>query len=261
MAFAKGEFSGITFFFTLTTALGIQISTNFVNDYCDFLKGADTNGRKGPLRVTQAGLVSLQTMKKAIVLSMLLTVAAGLCLVFPGGPLIAFLLVLALALAVLYTAGPYPLAYLGLGDLFVFCFFGPVAVLGTYFLQTKTLSFEPLFAGIGTGALSTAILTVNNLRDVEEDAAAHKKTVAVRFGNTFAKIEYVVCLLIAAATPLFFIKTRPLISLSLLFLVPGFFCIKKVFNYGDPKELNKILAGTGLLLMIYTLFFTLGLLF
>lgn len=258
LAYTSYNFSWWTCFFTLLTALGIQISTNFVNDYCDFLKGADTHERKGPTRITQSGLVSLSKMKKAIVIILTVTACLGIYLVYEGGIYITLLLGLALLLAVLYTAGPYPLAYVGLGDLFVLLFFGPVAVMGTYFLQTRFLSWEGLWIGVAAGALSTAILCVNNLRDINEDRVANKKTLAVRFGACFAKIEYIVCLLIAAIVPLFFIKTHPYSLASILFLIPSVSCIKTVFSYKNSKELNAILGKTGRLLTLYTLLFSIG---
>lgn len=258
LAFSEGAFQPLIFFFTLMTALGIQISTNLANDYFDFIKGADTKDRKGPLRVTQAGLTSLPTMQKAILLSLIFTALAGLYLIFQGGLFIACLLILSLLLAILYTAGPCSLAYLGLGDLFVFCFFGPVAILGTYFLQTKHLSLAPLLVGFGIGAISTAIICVNNLRDVAEDALVNKKTLAVRFGKTFVKIEYLFCLILAALIPFFFLSTHPFSLFSLVFLFPAIFCLRTVFTYKDPKELNNILTKTGQLLIIYTVLFSLG---
>ncbi|MBS0627547.1 MAG: 1,4-dihydroxy-2-naphthoate polyprenyltransferase [Verrucomicrobia bacterium] len=258
LAFSDGAFKPLMFFFTLMTALGIQISTNLANDYFDFIKGADTKDRKGPLRVTQAGLSSLSNMKKAILLSLSFTTFVGLYLVLHGGLFIACLLFLSLLLAILYTAGPFSLAYLGLGDLFVFSFFGPVAILGTYFLQTKHLSLNPILVGLGIGAISTAIICVNNLRDIAEDALVNKKTLAVRFGKSFAKIEYLFCLTLPAFIPFFFITTHPFSLFSLLFLFPAIFCLRTVFTYKDPKELNNILVKTGQLLIIYTAFFSLG---
>jgi len=258
LAYTSYNFCWWTYFFTLLTALGIQISTNFINDYCDFLKGADTHERKGPTRITQSGLVSLATMKKAIFVILTVTACLGIYLIYQGGIYIALLLALALLLATLYTAGPYPLAYVGLGDLFVLVFFGPVAVIGTYFLQTRFLSWEGLWIGFAIGALSTAILCVNNLRDINEDRVANKKTLAVRFGTTFAKIEYITCLLIAAIVPLFFIKTHPYCLVSILFVIPSVSCIKTVFCYKNPKQLNAILGKTGKLLTLYTVLFCIG---
>ncbi|MES2199404.1 MAG: 1,4-dihydroxy-2-naphthoate polyprenyltransferase [Chlamydiota bacterium] len=258
LAFAEGAFLPLLFLFTLLTALGIQITTNLANDYFDFLKGADTADRKGHLRVTQAGLVSLFTMKKAILLSLSITTFAGLYLTLHGGIFIVGLLILSLVLAILYTAGRYSLAYLGLGDLFVFFFFGPVAVLGTYFLQTGRFSWDAALVGIGIGAISTAIICVNNLRDVEEDALVGKKTLAVRFGRDFAKMEYLTCLCLAGLIPYFFLFTHPLTLISLLFFIPSVSCLRTVFYHENPRELNIVLVKTGQLLIIYTILLSLG---
>lgn len=258
LAYKEGFFNPLLFFVTLLTALGIQISTNFANDYFDYIKGADTEKRKGPTRITQAGLVSLSTIKKAILLSLTITGLLGLYLVIGGGMMIAIPLAFSLILAVSYTGGPYPLAYLGLGDLFVLIFFGPVATLGTFWIQSHTLSWQALLAGCGVGLLSTAILAVNNLRDKEEDLLANKKTLIVRFGAFFGKMEYLACLGFASFLPFFFFSSHPFTLLSLLFLIPAFFSIRTVFSYKDSKDLNKILADTGKILLIYTTFFSLG---
>ena len=174
--------------------------------------------------------------------------------------IIALLLLLSLLLALLYTAGPYPLAYLGLGDLFVWMFFGPVAVLGTYYLQTLHFSLEALLAGISPGCFSPAILIANNIRDIQEDRAAHKKTLAVRFGKTFGKIEYV-CVLIAAWIPiLFFTPHHPLILLTLLVLIPAIALMRAMIDEKEdnPKVLNALFFNTAKLLWIFTFLFCLG---
>ncbi len=259
LALIKGPFSPLIFVCTLLTALGIQIATNFANDYFDFLKGADTKERKGPLRVTQAGLVSLSVMKRAVILCLSFTALSGLYLVIEGGIVIGCLLLLSLVLAVLYTAGPCSLAYLGLGDIFVLVFFGPVAVAGTCFLQTGRISSEGILCGLAVGAISTAILCINNLRDVVEDAKAGKKTLAVRFGVRFTKIQYLICLGSAGVIPFFFLSSKPYTLLSLLFFYPAFGSVRTVFSYGNPKELNPVLGQTGKLLILYTALFCIGL--
>ncbi len=258
LSFSQGICHLLLFCLTLATALGIQISTNLANDYFDFLKGADTSARKGPLRVTQAGFVSVKQIKKAILLSLSLTALLGLYLVLHGGWIISSLLALSLLLAVLYTGGPYPLAYLGLGDLFVFLFFGPVAVSGTYFLQRELFSLDACIIGMGVGALSTAILCVNNIRDQEEDFVAKKKTLVVRFGKRWGQIEYISCFAIAGALPFYFFHTHPWTLLSCGFLLPAIPCIKCALFFTDPKECNKLLAKTGQILLLYSLLFCLG---
>ena len=258
LALFEGSFNLLLFLMTLVTALGIQISANFANDYFDFIKGADTVKRKGPLRVTQSGFVSLSTMKKAIYISLGCTALTSLYLAFHGGLVISFLLALSLLLAVLYTGGPYPLAYLGLGDLFVLVFFGPVAVSGTYFLQRGVFSLESIWIGLGVGALSTAVLAVNNLRDHEEDAIAKKKTLVVRFGRRFGQIEYAFCIGVGILLPFFFLVSHPYTLISLFFILPALPCLQSIFKIQDPRGLNKTLAKTGQLILVYSLLFCIG---
>ncbi len=259
-ALSKGFFDPLLFLMTLLTALGIQITTNFANDYFDFQKGADTEKRKGPLRVMQAGLVSIPDMKKAIAISIASTALIGSYLILQGGLPIFLLLSLALILAILYTAGPYPIAYIGLGDLFVLVFFGPVAVGGTFFLQTGILNIEPILAGMALGAISAEVLSINNLRDVEEDKIANKKTLIVRFGKQFGKVKYVVSLAFAALIPLFFFQSHPLTLLAELFLLPAIPCIRQVLLEENSKNLNSILVKTGQLVLIYATLFSIGIL-
>lgn len=253
LALCSQRFSLRIFLFTLLTGLGIQISTNFCNDYFDFVKGADTQDRKGPIRVTSSGLVSLQSMKKACLISLTLTAIFGLFLLWHGGIVIGILLAISLLLAVGYTAGPIPLAYKGLGDLFVFIFFGPIACLSSFYLQTKDLSLECNIIGIALGSLSTAILAVNNIRDIEEDEKARKMTLAVRFGVIFGKVEYLTLILIPAVISMVLSIQRPLMLISLCYLAPAFFVVKKVLFTKSALELNNCLAKTGKILLIYTL--------
>ncbi len=257
MALSDGYFHGTLCWMTLLTGLGIQISTNFANDYFDFLKGADTAERKGPIRPLQAGLLSLKTMKAACFLSFLFTTLCGCYLVWHGGIAIAFLLAISLLLGVIYTGGPFPLAYLGLGDLFVFVFFGPIAVASSYYLQTHYFSSTLWIAGVGPGAISTAILVVNNLRDIEEDRLSQKKTLLVRFGKTFGKIEYIALMTLAFFTPFFFVKDHPLSLLACLFLIPAFPLIRAIASR-HVQTYNLILAKTGQVLFLYSFLFCIG---
>lgn len=258
MAIKIGSFDWLIFFCTICTALGIQITTNLANDYFDCLKGADTYQRKGFIRVTQAKLVSHKTMRQAIIISMLLTLLSGMYLVIIGKALIACLLVVSLCLSILYTAGPYPLAYFGLGDLFVWLFFGPVAVSGAYYLQLGSLSLEALLAGIAPGAISTAILTVNNVRDIDEDLLANKKTLVSCFGKSFGKWEYLFCLLAAFGSLFFFYDSHPFALCTLLCLLPAGMLVKTMFTHKSPMELNLLLIKTGQLLCLFTALFCIG---
>lgn len=258
LAFSQGFFHPMLFALTLATALGLQICANFANDYFDCMKGGDTNERKGPLRVTQAGLVSLSQMKKALMLALSITACLGCILVWYGGFFIAALIALSLLCAVLYTGGPFPFAYLGLGDLFVFFFFGPIATAGAYFLQTTSFSWDPVFLGIGSGMLSIMPLVVNNIRDEQEDRCTGKKTVVVRFGKRFGQIEYLLCLAVGTLIPFLFCVKHPLCLISLIFLIPASFLVHAIFTYKDPQELNAVLAKTGQVILLYHILFCLG---
>ncbi|HSH93539.1 MAG TPA: 1,4-dihydroxy-2-naphthoate polyprenyltransferase, partial [Roseimicrobium sp.] len=167
----------------LVFALLIQIGTNFANDYYDFIKGADTAERVGPRRAVAAGLVAPAAMKRAMIGVFAVAFLAGLSLLGFGGWPLLLIGVASILCGIAYTGGPYPLGYNGLGDVFVFVFFGLVAVGATYFVQTGLVTGEVLLLGSGIGALATNILVVNNYRDVETDAKAGKRTLAVRFGR------------------------------------------------------------------------------
>lgn len=185
----------------LAGAVFIQIIANLANDYFDFAKGADTEARVGPVRVIQAGLLTPTSMRRGICAFLVLAVFAGGYLLAAGGWPVAAVGAASLLCAFAYTAGPFPLAYRGLGDVFVFVFFGPVAVMGAFYVQALSLSPDALLAGIGLGAFSMAVLGANNLRDRETDAAAGKRTMAVRLGALPAAVQYVACLLAAAVVP------------------------------------------------------------
>ncbi len=258
IAASHGPLNPIIFIFTLLTGLGIQISTNFCNDYMDFLKGADTKERKGPIRVTQSGLVSIEAMKKACGITLLFTTLTGLILLWYGGIVIGLLLALSLLLAVGYTAGPIPLAYKGLGDLFVFLFFGPIACLASYYLQTGSSSLACNISGIAVGAFSTAILAVNNIRDIEEDQKSGKQTLAVRFGIVFGKTEYILLLAIPAIITIVLGAEKPLLLISLGYLIPASQTAKTLLFTTDGSLLNRCLGDTGFILLLYTVCFCIG---
>lgn len=186
----------------LLGALLIQIGTNFANDVFDFKKGADTQERLGPLRVTQAGLLSPKQVMVGMWLVFALAVMVGLYLVYVGGWPIVAIGILSIVSGIAYTGGPFPLGYNGLGDLFVFIFFGLVAVGGTYYVQAGSVGVASIWAAIPIGLLATAILIVNNLRDIETDRQAGKKTLAVRFGVKGAQTEYLLVVALAYLTPL-----------------------------------------------------------
>jgi len=249
-----------SFFAALICALLIQIGTNFANDYHDFIKGADNN-RVGPMRATASGLIKAEQMKIAYLIVFSCAALLGTYLVYRGGLIILAVGIISIICGILYTAGPFPLAYLGLGDVFVLLFFGPVAVLGTYYVQTLSFSSTALIAGFAPGLLSTGMLCINNLRDLQEDQRVGKKTLAVRWGSRFAKAQYVSAIVLAAAIPALVYQlthSHGLIMWSsgiLIFALPSFHV---VCCSQDPRRLNKALANTGKLLILFGTTFSLG---
>jgi 1,4-dihydroxy-2-naphthoate octaprenyltransferase len=200
VAVAEGGFVVSAALAALAVALLLQIAANLANDVFDFRRGADTAARLGPVRVTQSGLIPPGRVLAATGLVLGAAALAGLYLVLRGGWPIALLGLLALLSAVTYTGGPAPLGYLGLGDVFVFFFFGLVAVAGTAYVQTGRLTSLALVAALPVGCLATAILVVNNLRDVETDRAAGKRTLAVRLGADRTRLEYALLLAVSYLT-------------------------------------------------------------
>jgi 1,4-dihydroxy-2-naphthoate octaprenyltransferase len=246
----------------LVGAILIQIGTNFANDYYDFVRGGDTEERVGPIRVTQAGILPPETVKRGMVVVLGAAVLVGVYLVSVAGWPIVWIGTASIACAVLYTGGPYPLAYHGLGDVFVFVFFGLVAVGGTYFVQALSWPPDALLAGVGLGALSTAILVVNNLRDIETDERVGKRTLAVRLGVRGTQAEYVVALVVAGAVPVVGVVRLdwPALSLMALAVVP--LCLsplRAVFQYEHPRELIPALGGTARVVALYGVLLALGL--
>ena len=173
----------------LASAVLIQIATNFFNDAIDHAKGADTDQRLGPTRVTSAGLLPARRVMTGAFLTLMLAALLAIPLVLRGGGIILLIGILSLLFAYAYTGGPFPLAYLGLGEIFVILFFGLIAVAGTFYLNTLAFSAAAILAGMQIGLHSSVLLAVNNLRDLETDRAANKKTLAARFGLTFARRE------------------------------------------------------------------------
>lgn len=229
---------------TLIDALLIQIATNLANDYYDFKKGADTSERVGPVRVTQAGLVEPATVKRAAFAVLAVAALIGAYLIAEGGLLIAVIGISGLISAIAYTGGPFPLAYIGLGDLFVFLFFGIAAVIGTVWLQIGTIVPEVWPAILATGAPATAILVANNLRDRKGDALAGKHTLAVRFGEGFARAEYTLCIVAGfIGVTWMAVAYAPATAIALLFLPMGVGAVRRV-RERDGAALNESLAET-----------------
>ena len=260
MAYADHGFHLLSALAALAGALLIQIGTNFANDYFDHRQGVDTAERLGPLRVTHAGLVTPSAMRNATVVVFTLALLVGVYLVVRGGWPIVIIGLLSILFGVLYTAGPYPLGYNGWGDIFVLIFFGPVAVGGTYYVQALILPTYVVIAGLAPGLFSVAILVVNNLRDLENDRAAGKKTLPVRCGRFFTIAQYICCVTVGALVPipLVLYLGSPAYSLvATATLLPALLVIRQVMTrHGKP--LNDTLAATGQLLLLYSVLFSVG---
>ena len=260
LAISDGAFHLGAVLAALGGALFIQIGTIFSNDYFDFKKGADTVERLGPQRMTQSGVVKPETMKWAFIIAFGLAVLCGVYLVLRGGVPVIVIGVLSLLSGFLYTAGPKPLAYVGLGDVFAFVFFGPVAVAGTYYVQALTIEPLAILAGVAPGLFSVALLTVNNLRDIDSDRKASKKTLAVRFGKIVAKVEYISALSVACLIPFVLILITGWYAWCILAMGTFLVAIPTIrtvlTKQGAP--LNAALEQTGKLLLIYTVLFCIG---
>ncbi|MDZ4723222.1 MAG: 1,4-dihydroxy-2-naphthoate polyprenyltransferase [candidate division Zixibacteria bacterium] len=262
-AFAKADngFHLLPALAALFGGLMIQIGTNLANDYFDFIKGSDTNERVGPKRVTQAGLVSSHAIIRATIAAFTLAFIAGIYLVSRGGWPIVTIGLFSILFGVLYTGGPFPLGYNGLGEIFAFIFFGPIAVAGTYYIQALDLNTSVVIAGFAPGLFSVAILTVNNLRDIEGDRYAGKKTLAVRFGAEWTRMQYLLSVMLALQVPLLVVVLNSgqiWAILSLITLPFAFFISRKIFSTRDPEVLNAMLGATGQLMLAHTLLFSLG---
>ena len=244
----------------LVCSLLIQIGTNFINDLYDYLKGSDKKNRVGPVRVLVNGLISVKEMRIGIAIVFGSAFLLGMYLVYLGGWVVFIIGVLSLIAGYSYTAGPFPLAYNGLGDIFVFIFFGFVGTIGTYYVQAHEISMMAVWSSIPVGALVTNILVVNNYRDIEEDRAAGKLTLAVIFGSTFAKMHYLLFMILSYAILLvvyFTFKQSLFVFLPLLTLPLSIKLIKMIFRI-TGKELNKTLELTAKLSAIYGLLFAVG---
>jgi 1,4-dihydroxy-2-naphthoate octaprenyltransferase len=251
------------FLAALIGSIFIQIGTNLANDYSDAKRGADTVDRLGPVRVTSAGLVTPQRVLTATWVAFGVAVLCGIYLTAVAGLAILLIGVLSIAAGVLYTGGPRPYGYAGLGEVFVFLFFGLVAVNGSYYVQVERLDALPLGLSIAVGFLATAILVVNNVRDVETDRRAGKNTLAVRMGRRNAVALYRLLVLGAyVVLPLALLasETSALPLIALLSLPMAIAPMRTMSNRTDGPSLNAALAGTGALLGAFSLLVTIGLL-
>lgn len=260
LAWRDGAFDAAASALCLGFALLVQIGTNFANDYYDFAHGADTAARVGPQRAVAAGLIAAVVMKRAMWLTFAAAFVCGLGLIFWGGPWLIAIGVASIVCGIAYTGGPWPLGYHGLGDVFVFLFFGLVAVCATYFVQTGQVTADAVLAASAIGLLAANILVVNNYRDVETDAAAGKRTLVVRFGRRAARWQHALSLVVAFAVPVAFaLRERSGWRVLPLLLVPlAWRHVRRLRDARAPAELIALLGDTGKLLALYAVLFGVG---
>ena len=247
----------------LVGSIFIQIGTNLANDYSDAKRGADTADRLGPVRVTASGLAAPRRVLVATWVAFGIAMACGIYLATVAGPVIIAVGVVSILAGVLYTGGPRPYGYAGLGELFVFLFFGLVAVNGSYYVQLERLDWLPFGLSLSVGFLSTAILVVNNVRDIDTDRRAGKNTLAVRLGRQGGRRLYVALIALAyIALPVTLLAEDgpwwPLLGFASLPLVIG--AAKPVLTRTDGPSLNRALGATGALLGVFSLLVSAGLL-
>jgi 1,4-dihydroxy-2-naphthoate octaprenyltransferase len=263
LAVAGRHFHPLIFLATLACSLLIQIGANFANDYYDFRKGADTAERLGPTRVTQSGIFTPRQVLLATGYVFSLALLLGAYLVWVGGAPIVAIGIFSILCAIGYTGGPFPLGYHGLGDLFVFIFFGVVAVTGTFYLQTDVVSLHALLASVPVGLLCTNLLVVNNLRDIDTDRAAGKHTLAVRIGRAATRKQYMLFQLISFTIPLTLWQLGASWDYTFwlpLMNVPRAVKLSLYVFRNQDRALNKALKGTAELHMRFGLLFALSLL-
>lgn len=260
LAAASGVFKPLPALVALICALGIQIATNFINEIYDFRKGADTAERLGPTRTVAAGIITEQTMTRVSIALGISVFVLGLYLVAIGGWPILLIGVLSLLFAWAYTGGPFPIAYSGLGDVFVFIFFGLVAVGGTYYVQALSLPMPVLVAAAAPGAFSVCILLVNNIRDIATDRKVGKMTLPARIGAPAARALYVALTVIAYLVPFYMLNAGyPAWSILSLLSLPLAIGQVRTLYASEGRALNAVLAGTGKVLTVHGLLFSLGL--
>ena len=261
VAFAENGFRFLPALAAFLGALLLQIGANLANDVFDFEKGADQHDRLGPLRVTQAGLLSPKEVKTGMWIVFGLAAICGIYMTLVSGWFILLIGLLAILAAIAYTGGPFPYGYKGLGEIFVFIFFGFAAVCGTFYAQTNTISQLAVLSSVPVGLLIVAILIVNNVRDYESDKAANKRTLAVRFGLQWARQEFISVVILAFVFVVLFTISdlvSPWILLTWLSLPLVLTITSSILNQRG-RILNKTLAATGQLTLSFSLLYTVGL--
>lgn len=265
LALNHNDFSFIIFLLSILTAIAFQIVSNFANDYGDGIKGTDNEQRIGPKRVLQQGLLTSKNLKRGILVSVLVSIILSIALIYESlgadkllfSVLFILLAIGAVAAAIKYTVGTNPYGYSGLGDLFVFIFFGWVSVIGSYFLQINSIDLSIVLFATSVGLLSVAVLNLNNMRDIENDLNSSKITLAVRLGGYKAKVYHF--FLISIAIILFFIgigeQSLLIKTIYTLVFVPLFLHLYRVFNVKEPKQFDPELKKLALTIFFISIVF------
>lgn len=263
LAWSEGSLDWLAFAAALLGALFIQVGTNLSNDYSDARRGADTEERLGPVRVTAGGLVPPRQVLIATYASFGLAVLFGIYLIAVAGPVLLLIGAASILAGVLYTGGPRPYGYEGLGEVFVFTFFGLVAVTGSYYVQRLSLEWEAFALAVPVGLLASAILVVNNVRDLDTDRQAGKRTLAVRLGRERTRHLFTAMIALAYATalvPWLFGSLGPWVLLILLTLPIAIPLVRTVSTHSDGPTLNEALARTGMLEFAFCVLLSAGVL-
>lgn len=260
LAYAHGSFAFLPAFLALLFAITMQIGANFANDYFDFVNGADTPSRIGFQRAVASGWISPDTMLLAMILTFSLALLFGLGLIYFAGPWLLAVGLLCIVFAIAYTGGPIPLAYIGLGEVLVFIFFGLVAVMFTFYSQAGTFTMDVFLTACAIGFLAINILLVNNIRDRETDADSLKKTIIVSFGKNFGIFFFLFNGLFAFSLPAMLhglgYNAAPFLSWLTLPLF-GYLFVELVQADSGPRY-NSLLAKTAIHLMTYSILMTIG---
>lgn len=260
IAVHSGSFDGIAFLCAIFSALCLQIGSNLANDYYDHLKGADQINRLGPIRVTSAGLLTPREVVIGMVAAFAVAAVFGVYLISRGGTPILIIGILSIIVAVAYTGGPFPLGYNGLGDLFVFIFFGMFGTVGTFYVHTLTLTMTPFLVALPIACLVTNIIIVNNVRDVDTDRAVGKRTLAVLFGKNFARAEYAALAIIAYLTPIVLWALGGFtfaVFLPIITTHSAYRLIREIYTL-EGAALNGVLGRTAQLLALYGALWAIG---
>lgn len=263
LAITQDEFRPLAFLAALIGSVFIQIGTNLANDYSDARRGADTEDRLGPVRVTAGGLMPPKRVLTGVYVTFAVAVLAGIYLAAVAGPEMLAVGAVSILAGVLYTGGPRPYGYAGLGEVFVFLFFGLVAVAGSYYVQAEELPWEAFALSVPVGLLAAAILVVNNVRDVDTDRRAGKRTLAVQLGRPGARKLFVAMLVVTFAVPVAIPLAGGLSWWVTLALLSGALAprlLRTVLNRTDGPALNGALADTGRLLAVFSLLLAVGVL-